>query len=370
MTLTNILSVFLNTGYYLLCCPFRVTFQNPSKLSPVKFALAVSRAQKFSCFVLTFLGSFWTIREGRMSIPTKSRNPALYFACASDWLNSLIKFTVATKFWMNGNDYIQILNYIVTSNASKSSRFSHIWTRKAISFLICILYICIDVSKWITGTGALHKNTWSVAVDSPDYIVLSEWSWKGWWTFLVNTGYSNFYLCQSNLSSEYSSWMDILVGVASGVGLIHRLVFGAFCDLFNLMPVLTLWCASKEFSSLIRESTNYGEGLKIMKGGATWNQIYNKYKSLRGLSGLVNQVLGVNVTLFLVETVLDYAVGFERAFVEETEPGFSRWFKITSLLFFFCGAFPAVLVFSGDICQQVNKINQELIPFIGINCSI
>lgn len=70
---------------------------------------------------------------------------------------------------------------------------------------------------------------------------------------------------------------------------------GAFTDLIILVHAIILWRATREFSH-------------HLKLGASWENIRKQYNALLQLSILINNAIGTNATLFLLEFIFYYAV--------------------------------------------------------------
>lgn len=83
------------------------------------------------------------------------------------------------------------------------------------------------------------------------------------------------------------------------------------------------------------------------------NYLYQNYLILKQSVKLLNSVYGTNITLFVVETVLYYAVSLDKKFGQHF--GYDRdWTKI--VLFLYSASTCLVLIAAADIPKQVRQL--------------
>lgn len=145
-----------------------------------------------------------------------------------------------------------------------------------------------------------------------------------------------------------------------------RRVLGAHCNCFLLMATLTLWTAVNQFSKSLSKKngpieiiTMSTENTRRNQENISWHNcdIYKHYLGLKQLAKLINAVYGHNITLFLTESILYYAVTFDDIFVEH---GRNYDYSNAIRLIFYFGNTCAVLCVAADVSKQV-KCNQSLV---------
>ncbi len=113
------------------------------------------------------------------------------------------------------------------------------------------------------------------------------------------------------------------------------------------MCALTVWIASNQFAQKIKYQT--GEGKR--KHVSVWEILYEDYRQLKLLTELVNNVVGSQLTFYLLGTIVYYAITFDQlisgALLFE-----SHWSRVF-LLIFNVGGVCGVLLVSADVCRQV-----------------
>lgn len=264
---------------------------------------------------------------------------------------------------MNQNDFLDIVSCVFDAERSKvvslppqiqkPSYKNQVKTKILLFFhgkpgvtLVCLVYGSIGFVKWVIGTGSNS---------------VVHWTWSEWWIPMVRSGYSIIFLVQdatgNNTEIHYST-QDKFIGALATISFLHSRLFGAYCDLFLLIGVLTLWSKTEMFTfSILLKNRKNIDIFQIKKSARRssnnpWPEIYEEYKSLRQLSDLINTVFGSNALIFLIEVILDYGISMDGAFVDKKR---TDWFQKFTLGFYFFLTFPAVLGFSGDICHKASE---------------
>lgn len=125
------------------------------------------------------------------------------------------------------------------------------------------------------------------------------------------------------------------------------------------MATLTLWTAVNQFSKCLQKKTYSKQVTTLETETSTRNSeniswhncdIYKRYLALKQLAKLINIVYGSNVTLFLTESILYYAVTFDDIFVKH---GRDYDYSNAIRLIFYFGNTCAVLFFAADVSKQV-----------------
>lgn len=135
-----------------------------------------------------------------------------------------------------------------------------------------------------------------------------------------------------------------------------RRMCGAYHDAFQLTIVLTFWGVAAEFGESLKLSTGDDKWIDEIESGnkiffsMPWARVLKKYQSIKRLANLLNSVVGVNFTFFLVVSILDYAISFDEIFVEGTG---MDWTGFSGVVFYFLSTC-SILGVSAEACRQVS----------------
>lgn len=120
------------------------------------------------------------------------------------------------------------------------------------------------------------------------------------------------------------------------------------------MATLTLWIPTKQFATSLHleddDGTEMSETTETSVIIAThkhdWKIILGHYETLKKLAGLINNVFGAMVVLFLLEALLSY-----RASIAEMVLSQDWKFIVCDVAYFSHCHF--IVAFSADVCYQV-----------------
>lgn len=128
-----------------------------------------------------------------------------------------------------------------------------------------------------------------------------------------------------------------------------RKVFGNMADCLILIASLTLW------------STVYQFGKVYTQNKLSWNIIRAKYDSVKEIASFINSIHGTSFSVFLVVSVLEYAICLDEVFVEGT---LSHGGNMITIFYFLEKC--VIIVVAADICRQVKK--QFILPSLESRC--
>ncbi len=142
-------------------------------------------------------------------------------------------------------------------------------------------------------------------------------------------------------------------------------MLGFYYDLLILMSALTLWISASQLTHKTQLQSEDTSKTSIL----LWKILYKDYKHIKTLAEMINNAIGLNITCFLLTSIVDYAISFDQL-VSGGSSFSSHWSRVSTLLFYF-GSACGILLVSADICRQVNKYithfaNQMLYTFIFI----
>lgn len=200
-------------------CPFRVSL----KYNAAGESFYVARSwmpQKVLCAIQTFLGLLRDIQEFLNSIPehTDRRNPVKYFLFMSGILDSLMKYLIVKKIWLNQTDFLNVLNFMLNGRgvpSGKAHRSQPIYAGFIVFFS--------------TGMGAVNWLFSSITfTSSAADIDLTCWSIKGWWYQMSYLGWEMFFIdggrktvTTEDLQNLEFSGMDTFMGILGAIGYFH-----------------------------------------------------------------------------------------------------------------------------------------------------
>lgn len=217
LELTNFLKIYFDFAYCLCLCPFRLDnkFSDFSSGYGHEYIVKSWWPQKLACAVASFLSLLWFIRDLRLSAPKDPKNPSLHFRLLLKVLGFLMKFTTIKRFWMNQEEFRNILNYIAIDANSLPVQPIRILNQHFVRFL-CVLYTGMGITNWICGLGL---GSYSDSVSTDDHI--SNWSGTWWWTSMVNA--SNYYnLFREPLEKNATvSYLDTVLAIPGAIGFLQ-----------------------------------------------------------------------------------------------------------------------------------------------------
>lgn len=354
----NFIITYLNFSYVLCLSPFRLARKSKS-LSQPKFSIRTNIFQKTLCFITTFLGSFWIVRDLRVSFQSNDelKNPSLYFRTMFSILSAAMKIVTVFSLWGKSQDYLSLVEflgnqpYFTAPRALKSQslqlqkhRQVAWFIRKPAVVIICVTYLVIVASSCTFGLG-LGASTEQVLRDWKKYIV---------------HGMKYCLLLEQHQFSR-GSFPETIFFVCGAIGYLQRRLLGVFCDLLVLMCTLTLWSSSNTFSRLLRKGAEdefdyrTDEYMVSFLNPHKWTQVLRDYATLKTLAGLLNKVFGNHLSCFVLGFSLYYATRFDEMFVKREGSSLGQYDSpkmITSMAYFLVNPC-AVLYFSADICYQV-----------------
>lgn len=139
-----------------------------------------------------------------------------------------------------------------------------------------------------------------------------------------------------------------------------RRLLGAFTDMIVLMHAILLWSYSRGFAEDVARRTQMNSkkmaipqkqncNRAALSQDNKWMEIKTQYGSLRQLSATVNTLLGINITLFLLEFIFYYSVVLDEVFIGQVD-----WRNILNIGLYLCDA-GTIFVASAETCHQVNN---------------
>lgn len=123
-----------------------------------------------------------------------------------------------------------------------------------------------------------------------------------------------------------------------------------YCDAFLLMAALILWIPSKKFAMSLN-LRKHGENRS--KREKQLVVIEKEFSDLKQLAEFINDLYGVSVMLFLVETLLAYGVELTEIII----PYNSTHWKYIILHPSYLLQCHVIFFFSADVVYQVSNIN-------------
>lgn len=345
------ISIYINYGYYLGICPFRITNKQNSTVNIEPGIKQVQSPQiknwlpqKVFCLFGHILAFFWLIEKLRQSESSKKRDAAYYIRIGDLILGVLIKVVVLKKMWFNQDYFLQLINYI----RNKTYIFKLQETSSTIMVYILCVYntilslasICGGVHMWPRG----DKNTWNSTLWFDKMMVASKHLF-----FIEN------HRNQTNLNFSFiQSWDEYIFFSFATFGFVQRHMLSFYGDIRLVVSVYTLWIATAHFHCQIKESNMQqisNENDKCFVKKLSWKTVDCNFKDLKQLSEILNNLIGTQVTCMLLQFTFHDArtiVGFRKRLDNHDWGGLVRKLTYTGTSFGF-------LWFAANACHKVNS---------------
>lgn len=329
------LKFYLDWAYYLCLSPFKLKVNSLGQFYPHTWLPQTLLSAAFSV-----LGYFWIIRDIRLSIPTEPTNPSLYFLMILIFMFFCILTLTTKQLWMNQSEITNIVNFIAETKLSSSTENHGLM--KFAALIACFVYTGNGLAATVAGEHSGPSCNVTTSGSDP----------QRWWQAIVTSGRYNFFMEHHHQYS--SSWQldssqeqvltiqDGLIGVLAAIGFLNRRLFVAYCDLLLLMATLSLSVTARAFASTLTEN---GSGSTTATRKLSWPEVRQNYNLLKEMANKINNLLGTNVTLFLVKSILYYAIGFKKV---------HSWTSLCFVMTYFAGA-SFGLIITADICHQVRN---------------
>ncbi len=321
---TNFLRIFTHFAYLLFISPYRIVKHSNLRGSS-HFAIKFHWLHKTICALFLVVDAIWVTYHIKKQIPNARSNadPSQYFPLCLKIINTFCIVTSMKKLWIYQSQMVQILNLLQSHRRliSDNWKISKKWT--------VILYCILSASTIICVLSTLGWDDKTASI--------LEWNWNTFWNSVTKESHLVFYTSHNN---TLLTWLTI-------VGMIRFRILSTIYDLFLLMAVMTLWLPARSFSQYLNSTV------------VTWETIKTHLKFLRELSTLMNNLFGGHMTMFSVHSILEYAISFN---VVLFKGGRSASYDVAATICFiyFLGTTCAILLFSADVCHQMEKLKEWL----------
>lgn len=401
---TTFLKIYLNLMYFLFCSPFRIVEKNDSNtkednFSEGKFHLTSNKFQKVTCLLFTVLGIFWLVQDIAMSIPGgPTVTPSTCFSFFFSVVGSIAKFSIVKIFWMKGENFIQLFNFIganqlifnsgfgpASDNEVGSTEINRNKDFQTYNFVSLLLLRAFLTTKIVSGVicasflgmallNAVRGYESEYVFDGKQLPPFGEFKWSWWTRKLANAARINFFLSVSSQIDdkglESVSANDCILAVIGAIGYLHRYFIDSLGDNFMMAIVITLWLPVRSFSDMIgKDFEGKSDFARFHLGNSNLFQnlnspnsidkkdklkiIMKNYSLLLELSKQINILYGTNITCFIFESIIFYALSIDNLFNMSKESEITMEGTKILRFFFFFASFMCSLIMSTDICHQV-----------------
>lgn len=330
---------YFNWHYYMLICPFRINLCCDDPREPgssQKYKIKYWRPQKLVCALLTIHYIIDTKHMFQNMLPAKSNDPSKFLIMGHFAVIIAYKFLTIKLYWFNPEKLLLIFNFVMDSaNQIPLPKPTHFFMTSlgkfCFAFLRFLFYSCM-LGQLVFGKGISTYP--SQALHSPWCF---HWLWttisiyKGW---LVEDSVGN-----GTLPSYPFTLADTLRGVLSTLGCYTRVIADTSIEVLLLISAGTLWASAKTFGMEIEEMMSYEDdnaryaltvstkkdlstngNIGYHGDGSSWIQIQQRFEAMKVLAALMNDLLAWGMSLFVLETILYYAVSFDDIFVQQNFP--------------------------------------------------
>ncbi len=316
--LTNFYKTLIDFSYFMLLSPFRLKY---SKLTN-SFSVVQSYVQKFLCGITYLLLLIWLLGIIRKYTPNGTTSAFQVLVLFHVIASALSKLVILFSFWKHKNDFVNILNFIVstpTNLVHPNSKFVIALTTKYFVYTVLASLVAIAIQAWIAGNG-VHEANWK----------LSGWT-INWWLgrILANTRYTYFVdesiANTTDINITNLSAGNIILLVVGTYGYFVRYLMSAYSSIYFICATLTLWIVVKSFSNLLKNE-----------------------------KGNLNETLGSSMIWYTINILFDFATSLDDVLLEGGILGLKHiQYHLFFCLLYYFGTFAIFYYFAVDICSQV-----------------
>lgn len=213
-TAKHILKISFDFAYYLICIPFHFTKVYNAESNQHFYRAKSWWPQKIVCTIFTFMDCLWMIYMIKTCFPTDPNNPAMFISMLGTFVSHIGKYVIIIKIWRGSENFKNIINYVTTQSAFLPKPMASLWNGRIGITVICGIYTCLGLINFSRVPGGE---------------ITFEFSMTRWWREIVEGGHKILFLdrnclvtCTSNTSILVHSTFDVIVGVLSAAGLLHR----------------------------------------------------------------------------------------------------------------------------------------------------
>lgn len=366
--LGSIIRNYCNFGYVLALCPFRLSTEKNGKLTtkvwwPQKILCMLTSSVVSMSFTSSIRKAFTTLIR-----PTGRKYPIQVFSSALELCEIAIIMGTLKLIWFGNQKFLTPHSFLV----SKSNALS---IRKETALNIKILLMGLGM---LTDLGIVLLRE----------VFAYERNRSGYWIQMYEWGRATFYfeklpdvhfngtvdagqaqpdvqnlLTMTALISKTLRCFKIYLNYFSHESLPSfsfsasrphscSLAYAMYFDLLLITLSCVLWVASRSFALSLRRQLPCAEevitGLlftKTRRRLSFWPEIKSQYDSLKQLSELINDIIGIKSACYLVRVTLFYAIVCDTM---------KTWKDLIEVLLFLCGTLTFLLM-SADVVLQVDK---------------
>lgn len=338
------LRMALQAAYILCLCPFKLSSSSQNN-HPIHYVIKRKWWQIVVCLFLFLCGFFWILNEIQNSMSkTDPRNPTLYFKTVASLLDTALKMVTIKQLWCNQKQIVHIINYAANHGRVNSSKGARLL--KLVSAVLIFFYVGKGIVFWMSGPRGGFGSSRLLYSDSKNET--DDVGISAWWHQVVIRGQQNFFLDKNYSSASKANMVEVVVGGLAALGYFYRRMLGSFTDLFVIMNILTLQRATQRFTDF----SNF-QDIDARK----WKLIREEYWQLKQLSGMINTLVGTNVSCIILVTILIGATSLHEIFFR---PRGNIIIHGASLLGFLATCI-AVLNCCMDVTRRVRKSSKQSI---------
>lgn len=348
MSLDNFLKTYFDFSYYLCLCPFRLSRTSDKSGTKSEIKIVTWFPQTIFCAVNSFLSLFWMIMQIRLNAPTSYRNPQMYLIVVVYISEACIKLLTMKRFWLghHRNDILDIFKLLNNFQSKPKTGAVTFLCRRWVASLVCSLFILYFLGSFALLTGTPPMTGFKQPLSAPEGYVRYFWR-----QMEISPCFLFFFEDSADpcMAGQPSAVANAL-GVLALLGYYHAVLLMSFWILFITMGTLTLWAAVKScFGST--ESTSGWVAIGN-NGGAG---VLRKLTQLQELSDKINSLIGNQMTGFLLNSLVNYAVAsFFFFYGNGAEVSLSESY-IRKLLILYLFLTIGTLLLAADVCQNVHK---------------
>lgn len=301
--------IYFDFQYYLLCCPFRLKFDDEApSTTTVAVDLSSWTPHTALCSILCFLHIFWMLHWIRDNFPKNHNNPTEYLALATEICISLVKVSLIKIYWLHRfeiHKIVQFTGYICNFPHQRNFFFSRFGRA---SFPTLCLILTLASSAWV-----------------PLELMRISRAGQSWWETIVRLGRTVFFfedLAWDFVPTELSPVAELALVIVTIITQVNNTIYYCSVPLAPLLPTMILWPLAtgmvKEIdTSFVDQQEAFTSHFVIKmqsEGRIGWLQLKKHFQAMKALSSLVNKTFGFTITSFILEVIFYFSMKFDEYF--------------------------------------------------------
>lgn len=190
--LSVLVRVFCNVGYFIGMCPFRISKDIKSEFQS-KVTCWFAKILYVITTVLLILNLIAKARIDFTILTTKRKHPFQCFYCGFEFCNIIETLLTSRLMWYRGNLFLDLTNFLVTTNATNLPQISKKTSLK-IKTILLLLIVCLIGGVFARAVLFIHEHSIKLYILKMYYV--------GRFTYYMEKITMNLYLTEPDPLSQ------------------------------------------------------------------------------------------------------------------------------------------------------------------------